>query len=90
MQKTFIFNFYEAAEKAVDNAAKRREMNQTAYGMNGWNKKNERGTVVNCFLDKCEYNRGCICTRSEIILDEEHSCVGGCDNGWEIKEDDED
>lgn len=89
MQKTFIFNFYEAAEKAVDDAVKSREMDRTAYGMNGWNKKNERGTVVNCLLDKCDYNQDCICTREEITLSEEHYCVGGCDDGWKIKEEDD-
>ena len=53
------------------------------------NKKNERGTVVNCLLDKCDYNQDCICTREEITLSEEHYCVGGCDDGWKIKEEDD-
>lgn len=91
MQKTFIFNFYEAAEKAVDDAVKSREMDRTTYEMNGWNKESGGLTKVNCFLDICEYNQNHICTKDEITLDKEHSCTGGCDYGWEIKdEDDED
>lgn len=89
MQNTFIFNFHEAAEKAVDDAVKRRELDRTTYGMNGWNKGNERRTTVFCLLDKCDYNQNCICTREEITLGEEHSCVGGCDDGWKIKEEDD-
>lgn len=90
MQKTFIFNFYEAAEKAVDDAVKSREMDRTTYGMNGWNKESGGLTKVKCFLEKCEYNQDCICTKDEIELNELHICYGGCDNGWEIKKDDED
>ena len=67
------------------------ELDQITYGMNGWNKGSDGRTMVNCLLDKCEYNRDCFCTREEITLDKEHSCTGGCDDGWEIKdEDDED
>ena len=49
-------------------------------------------TVVNCFLEKCTHNKDNICTRDAIMLDEEHYCIGGCDDGWEFppEEDDED
>lgn len=49
-------------------------------------------TVVNCFLEKCTYNKDNICTRDAIMLDEEHYCIGGCDDGWEFppEEDGED
>lgn len=78
-----------ASVRATINHMPTIELDRTTYGMNGWNKKNERGTVVNCLLDKCEYNRDCFCTREEITLSEEHYCIGGCDDGWKIKEEDD-
>lgn len=79
-----------ASVRATINHMPTIELDRTTYGMNGWNKESDGRTKVNCFLEKCEYNKNYICTKDEIILDEEHSCVGGCDDGWEIKEDDED
>lgn len=43
-------------------------------------------TKVNCFLEKCVYCKDYTCTRDEITLDDEHSCIGGCDDGWELNE----
>ena len=47
-------------------------------------------TEVFCFLDKCIHNKDNICTKDAIVLDEEHSCEGGCDDGWDIPEEKED
>lgn len=49
-------------------------------------------TVVNCFLEKCTYNKDNVCTKDTIMLDDEYFCIGGCDDGWEFppEEDDED
>ena len=43
-------------------------------------------TKVNCFLEKCVYCKDYTCARDEITLDDEHSCIGGCDDGWELDE----
>lgn len=46
---------------------------------------------VNCLLEECIYNIETICTKDEITLSDEHSCCGGCDDGWEFaNEEDED
>lgn len=47
-------------------------------------------TKVTCYLEECVHNKDCICTKDEITLDSEHYCVGGCDDGWEIPEEEED
>ena len=47
-------------------------------------------TVVNCFLDKCVHNKDNVCTRDTIMLDDEHYCIGGCDDGWEFPPEEED
>lgn len=46
---------------------------------------------VNCLLEECIYNIETICTKDEITLYDEHPCCGGCDDGWEFaNEEDED
>lgn len=45
---------------------------------------------VNCFLETCVYNLNCECTNTEITLDEDHVCFGGCDDGWGFIAEDED
>lgn len=48
-------------------------------------KKERGGTKVTCFLDDCFFCDGeNICQRGDITLDEEHSCCGGCDDGWSL------
>lgn len=49
-------------------------------------RKSQKRTNVECFLTKCRYNEECACTKERIVLDEEHCCDGGCDDGWEIRE----
>lgn len=47
---------------------------------------------VSCMLDKCIYcdAEDCVCTfEGEIVLYDEHSCVGGCDEGWVFPPEDE-
>ena len=46
-------------------------------------------TQVNCYLEKCAYNKDNICTRDVIVLHEEHYCIGGCDYGWEFPPEEE-
>ena len=46
-------------------------------------------TKVNCFLEKCVYCKDYTCARDEITLDDEHSCIGGCDDGWEFQPEEE-
>lgn len=47
-------------------------------------------TIVNCYLESCKYcSSDYVCTRREITLAEEHYCVGGCDCGWVIPEEEE-
>ena len=46
-------------------------------------------TKVNCFLEECIFNKDCECTRDEITLDEDHMCIGGCDDGWVFEEEEE-
>lgn len=47
-------------------------------------------TKVNCYLEECVHNKDCVCTKDAIELDSEHYCIGGCDVGWEIPEEEED
>ena len=47
-------------------------------------------TKVNCLLTTCLKNLNCICTAEEITLNDEHDCCGGCDEGWEWPEEEED
>lgn len=47
-------------------------------------------TKVCCSLEKCIYNKDGICMNTEIYLDHEHYCCGGCDEGWKFEEEDED
>lgn len=47
-------------------------------------------TTVGCGLETCIYNKDGICTKEMIYLSEDHYCIGGCDDGWEFKYDDED
>lgn len=48
-------------------------------------------TKVNCFVEECNFCKDYVCTNTEITLNDEHSCYGGCDNGWDIpEEEDED
>ena len=47
-------------------------------------------TDVICLLERCIYNAATHCVKSEIILDEEHSCIGGCDDGWFFYDDEDD
>lgn len=48
-------------------------------------------TTVHCYLEQCLKRdpEKCICLAEEISLDEEHSCCGGCDEGWEFPEEEE-
>ena len=46
-------------------------------------------TEVNCFLEECVHNKNNICTKDVIYLEDEHSCEGGCDEGWDIPEEEE-
>ena len=43
-------------------------------------------TKVCCSLEKCIYNKDGICMSTEIYLDYEHYCCGGCDIGWKFAE----
>lgn len=47
-------------------------------------------TKVNCNLEVCIYCVDNVCTKDEIHLYEEHFCCGGCDDGWEFEEDEDD
>jgi hypothetical protein len=47
-------------------------------------------TKVNSYLEECVHNKDMVCTKDAITLDSEHYCIGGCDDGWEIPEEDED
>ncbi len=48
-------------------------------------------TTVHCYLSKCIHqdHEKCICLKDDISLDEDHSCVGGCDEGWEFEEEED-
>ena len=46
-------------------------------------------TQINCLLEKCIWNKDTICTKDVITLDEEHYCIGGCDEGWEFTEEED-
>lgn len=41
-------------------------------------------TQVICYLKKCIHNKDNVCTKDVIMLDDEHFCDGGCDDGWEF------
>ena len=48
-------------------------------------------TTVYCYLKECLKRdpEKCSCLAQEISLDEEHSCCGGCDEGWVFAENEE-
>lgn len=41
-------------------------------------------TQVVCYLKKCIHNEDNVCTKDIIMLDDKHFCDGGCDDGWEF------
>lgn len=48
-------------------------------------------TTVHCYLEDCikrDPKEG-ICLAEDISLGEEHWCNGGCDEGWEFPEEEE-
>lgn len=46
--------------------------------------------TVCCLLHECIYCNDCECTYDgEITLYDEHSCCGGCDEGWVFPPEDE-
>ena len=49
-------------------------------------------TKVTCMLENCKFcdSENQICTNEKIYLADDHYCIGGCDDGWEIDEQDED
>jgi hypothetical protein len=47
-------------------------------------------TTVNCYLEECIYCKDNICTKDTITLAEEHYGIGGCDDGWEFPEEEDD
>lgn len=51
--------------------------------------KQQRGTVVTCGIDKCKHNDDGLCKAESIYLSEDHDCDGGCDDGWDIDEEEE-
>lgn len=49
----------------------------------------QRGTVVTCGINKCKHNDDGLCKAESIYLSEDHDCDGGCDDGWDIDEEEE-
>jgi hypothetical protein len=47
-------------------------------------------TLVECYLEECEFCKDNYCTASDIVLNAEHDCDGGCDYGWSIPEEEDD
>ena len=45
-----------------------------------------QATKVSCLQEDCKYNQDSMCTKDEITLYGSHCCDGGCDDGWELKE----
>ena len=43
-------------------------------------------TLVECYLEECEFCKDNYCTASDITLNAEHDC----DGGWSIPEEEED
>ena len=39
-------------------------------------------TKVICWQEDCHFNKDGFCAREKIELYDEHSCDGGCDDGW--------
>lgn len=46
-------------------------------------------TTVMCGIDKCKNNVDGLCIAKYIYLSEDHSCDGGCDDGWVFDEKEE-
>jgi len=47
-------------------------------------------TLVECYLEECEFCKDNYCIASDIVLNAEHDCNGGCDYGWSIPEEEDD
>ena len=52
----------------------------------GLSSMNVQATKVSCMLNDCKYNQDSMCTKDEITLYDSHCFDGGCDDGWEIRE----
>lgn len=46
--------------------------------------------IVTCLLEKCLHNADGVCNyEGVIVLEDEHMCIGGCDDGWVFPPEDE-